>query len=64
MRIFDYVDREVPVLMRMFDKRLRGYRAMGYESGDLPRGYEQPITDLEPAIEWDRDALPNSDDPA
>jgi len=50
--------------MRMFDKRLRGYRAMGYESGDLPRGYEQPITDLEPAIEWDRDALPNSDDPA
>src|SRR5206468_1018738 len=29
-RIFDYVDREVPVLMRMFAKRLRTYRAIGY----------------------------------
>src|SRR3989441_9335327 len=28
VRIFDYVDREVPVLARMFDKRLRGYRAI------------------------------------
>jgi len=30
VRIFDYVDREVPVLRRMFEKRLRGYRAIGY----------------------------------
>jgi hypothetical protein len=62
VRIFDYVDREVPMLMRMFDKRLRGYRAMGYESGSLPRGYQQPIT--EPVIEWDSEALPRPDDPA
>jgi superfamily II DNA or RNA helicase len=30
VRIFDYVDREVPMLLRMFEKRLRGYRAIGY----------------------------------
>ena len=32
--IYDYVDRNSPTLMRMFYKRLRGYRAMGYESQD------------------------------
>ncbi len=32
VRIYDYVDRNSPTLMRMFYKRLRGYRAMGYES--------------------------------
>jgi superfamily II DNA or RNA helicase len=30
VRIYDYVDREVTLLLRMFDKRLRGYRAIGY----------------------------------
>jgi len=30
VRIYDYVDRQVPMLSRMFDKRLRGYTAMGY----------------------------------
>jgi superfamily II DNA or RNA helicase len=29
--IYDYVDRNVPMLVRMFEKRLRAYRAMGYE---------------------------------
>ena len=37
VRIYDYVDRDVPVLPRMFDKRLRGYRAIGYsEEGAEP----------------------------
>ncbi|MBF5044752.1 restriction endonuclease subunit R [Aggregicoccus sp. 17bor-14] len=36
VQIFDYVDREVPVLRRMFEKRLRGYRAMGYSSSRVP----------------------------
>ena len=31
VRIYDYVDRNSPTLMRMFYKRIRGYRAMGYE---------------------------------
>lgn len=30
VRIVDYVDRAMPVLLRMFEKRLRGYRAIGY----------------------------------
>ena len=32
--IYDYIDGNSPMLMRMFHKRLRGYRAMGYESQD------------------------------
>jgi superfamily II DNA or RNA helicase len=31
VRVFDYVDALVPMLARMFEKRLRGYRAIGYE---------------------------------
>jgi superfamily II DNA or RNA helicase len=31
VKIYDYVDRNIPVLAKMFQKRLRGYRAMGYE---------------------------------
>lgn len=30
IQIYDYVDRKVPMLLRMSEKRLRGYRAMGY----------------------------------
>lgn len=36
VRIFDYVDREVPLLLRMFEKRLRTYRAIGYARGMAP----------------------------
>jgi superfamily II DNA or RNA helicase len=35
VRIVDYVDRDVPMLARMFEKRVRGYRAMGYKVGNL-----------------------------
>ena len=34
VRIFDYVDRDVPMLLRMFEKRLRAYCALGYARGD------------------------------
>lgn len=30
VRIVDYVDRNVPMLTTMFEKRIRGYRAIGY----------------------------------
>ena len=33
VRIYDYVDREVPMLLKMFEKRQRAYRAIGYEQG-------------------------------
>jgi superfamily II DNA or RNA helicase len=36
LRVFDYVDRDVPVLARMFQKRLRTYRAIGYVRDDAP----------------------------
>ena len=36
VRIYDYVDRQVPMLARMFERRMKGYRAMGYTSdGEL-----------------------------
>ncbi len=34
VRIVDYVDRAVPMLARMFEKRKRGYKAMGYVADD------------------------------
>jgi superfamily II DNA or RNA helicase len=42
VRIFDYVDRDVPLLLRMFEKRLRTYRAIGYARGMAPLGYGEP----------------------
>jgi superfamily II DNA or RNA helicase len=33
VRIYDHVDAGHPALMRMWDKRQRGYRAMGYAIG-------------------------------
>ena len=61
VRIFDYLDREVPMLARMFERRLRGYRAIGYEQRELPAGYED-VPD-EPVIEWDEGALKTFRDP-
>ena len=48
------------MLARMFERRLRGYRAIGYEHGELPTGDEQPSN--EPVIEWDEGALRTGDD--
>jgi len=31
VRIYDYVDDRVPVLARMYERRLAGYRSIGYE---------------------------------
>ena len=54
MRIFDYVDRDVPMLLRMFEKRLRGYRAIGYARGEAPLGYqERPEVTIEYDTEVD-----------
>jgi superfamily II DNA or RNA helicase len=53
VRIFDYVDREVPMLLRMFEKRLGGYRAIGYARGEAPLGYAESMNDLR--VEYDED---------
>jgi hypothetical protein len=39
VRIFDYLDRGVPMLERMFERRLRGYRAIGYAKAEAPLGF-------------------------
>ena len=33
--IYDYVDFEIPMIHRMFLKRIRGYRAIGYQVEEL-----------------------------
>jgi superfamily II DNA or RNA helicase len=35
VRIYDYVDRGVPMLARMFERRLRGYRVIGYSTEEV-----------------------------
>ncbi len=55
VRIFDYVDRDVPMLLRMFEKRLRGYRAIGYARGEAPFGYSE--SDEENVVEYDENTL-------
>lgn len=39
VRVYDYVDYLVPVLARMYDRRVRSYKATGYviEEGEAPR---------------------------
>src|SRR3989442_765671 len=55
VRIYDYVDRDVPMLARMFEKRLRGYRAIGYANG-LASLRREP--DGEPLEAFDTPAAP------
>ena len=52
VRVFDYVDHAVPMLARMFAKRLRGYRSIGYARGEAPLGHAEP---KEVTIEYDAD---------
>lgn len=46
VHIFDYVDREVPVLMRMFAKRLRTYQAIGYSREKSPLGTTKSLEEV------------------
>ena len=34
VQVYDYVDGRIPLMKRMFDRRLKGYRAMGYTPVD------------------------------
>ena len=60
VRIYDYVDREVPVLLRMFEKRLRTYRAIGYARGEAPLGFAEAPHEL--TVEYDDEALRHFDE--
>jgi superfamily II DNA or RNA helicase len=61
VRIFDYVDREVPVLARMFERRLRTYRAIGYVRGEAPVSEAEAIR--EQTVEYDEEALRYFEEP-
>jgi hypothetical protein len=39
----------------MFEKRLRGYRSIGYARGEAPLGFVEPDADL--LIEYDEDVV-------
>ena len=43
VQIYDYVDREVPVLARMFARRMRGYQALGYTAGSTRRRLDNSL---------------------
>ena len=60
VRIYDYVDREVPMLLRMFGKRLITYRAIGYARGEAPLGFAEP-PEVQ-TIEYDEEALRHFED--
>jgi superfamily II DNA or RNA helicase len=62
VRIYDYVDREVPMLLRMFEKRLRTYRAIGYGRGEAPLGLAEPPA--EPSVENDEEGRCNFEEEA
>jgi Transposase len=55
VRIHDYVDRQVLMLLRMFEKRLPTYRAIGYARGEAPLGFAEAAEVR--TVEYDREAL-------
>ncbi len=63
VRIYDYVDAQVPMLMRMFEKRLPTYRAIGYARREAPLGFAEPA-EPELTIEYDEGALRHFDQDA
>lgn len=56
MRIHDYRDESVPVLARMLEKRIRAYRAIGYEVEEAA----PPSSPAEHVIEYDEPSEPAS----
>ncbi len=54
VQIYDYADTNVPVLRRMFEKRLRTYRALGYAQRDGPVNHATQAREL--TIEYDAEA--------
>lgn len=54
VRIYDYVDREVPVLLHMFARGLCTYRAIGYARGEAPLDYAEAV---EMTVDYDEETL-------
>ncbi len=60
VRIFDYVDSGVPMLVRMFEKRLRAYRALGYARSHSAS--DNAISIREHTIEYDEEFIRGFED--
>jgi hypothetical protein len=60
VRIYDYVDNAIPMMMKMSEKRLRGYRAIGYAREEAPLGLRE--LENEAVIEFDDEALRSFDE--
>ena len=58
VRIYDYVDPQVPMLVRMFEKRLATYRAIGYAPDSVALKFEEPRE--ERTVEYDEDVDRNA----
>ncbi len=47
------------MLLRMFERRLRGYRAIGYARGETPLGFEEASEDV--VVDYDGGVLDQAD---
>jgi hypothetical protein len=50
VQVYDYADIREPMLARMYERRLKGYAAIGYELVSVSSGDDQQLT-LDPAGE-------------
>ncbi|MFI5294064.1 MAG: TOTE conflict system archaeo-eukaryotic primase domain-containing protein [Thermodesulfovibrionales bacterium] len=52
VRVYDYVDVHIPMLMRMYQKRLNGYKAIGYsvQPNNAETGDSVPITSIDTVL--------------
>ena len=55
VRIYDYADLNVPMLARMFDRRCRGYEAIGYRSFFRPAPFRVACRRSSVRSVWKRD---------
>jgi len=46
VHIYDYIDQNVSVLLRMFEKRLKTYKMMGYDINENPEESQESKKDL------------------
>ena len=47
------------MLLRMFERRLRGYRAIGYARGEAPLGFGEASEEV--VVEYDSEAMDEPD---
>jgi len=59
VRIYDYVDKQVPMLARMFERRRKGYRTIGYREEELPPS-RPPESEV--VVEYDDEAVRSTDE--